>query len=63
MKSDRFMELSDWEENRIACPATENGDFRAAQGEIDQVMTPEHLRQVYGMDVYGWMNELLGQWR
>ena len=35
----------------------------AAQGEIDQVMTPEHLRQVYGMDVYGWMNELLGQWR
>jgi len=34
----------------------------AAQGEIDQVMTPEHLRQVYGMDVYGWMNELLGQW-
>lgn len=35
----------------------------AAQGEIAQVMTPELLRQVYGMDVYGWMNELLGQWR
>ena len=35
MKSDRFMELSDWERNRIACPAAENGDFRAAQGKID----------------------------
>jgi iron complex transport system ATP-binding protein len=34
-----------------------------AQGTIDQVMTPENLRRVYGMDVYAWMNEMLSQWR
>ena len=34
----------------------------AAQGEISSVLTPEHLRQVYGMDVYAWMREMLGQW-
>ncbi len=34
-----------------------------SQGEIRSVLTPEHLEQVYGMDVYGWMREMLGQWR
>lgn len=34
----------------------------AAQGEIQQVLTPEKLQEVYGMDVYGWMREMLGQW-
>ncbi len=33
-----------------------------AQGEINAVLTPENLSQVYGMDVYGWMRDLLGQW-
>ena len=35
----------------------------AAQGEIGDVLTPEHLRSVYGMDVYAWMREMLGQWK
>ena len=35
----------------------------AAQGEISSVLTPEHLRQVYGMDVYAWMREMLSQWQ
>lgn len=33
-----------------------------AQGQMQQVLTPENLAQVYGMDVYAWMRELLGQW-
>jgi len=35
----------------------------AAQGEIGTVLTPQNLSFVYSMDVYGWMNEMLGQWR
>ena len=34
-----------------------------SQGEISKVMTPENLRQVYGMDVYAWMREMLSQWQ
>lgn len=34
-----------------------------AQGEIGEVLSADHLRQVYEMDVFGWMNELLGQWQ
>lgn len=34
----------------------------AAQGKIGDVMTAEKLQAVYGMDVYGWMREMLGQW-
>ena len=34
----------------------------AAQGKTDEVMTRERLEAVYGMDVYGWMRDLLGQW-
>ena len=35
----------------------------AAQGEINQVLTPENLRAVYDMDVYEWMHEMLEQWK
>ena len=34
-----------------------------SQGPIGDVMTPENLRQVYGMDVYAWMREMLSQWQ
>lgn len=34
-----------------------------AQGELDCVFTPERLQSVYDMDVYAWMNEMLGQWK
>ena len=33
-----------------------------AQGRMREVLTPENLDKVYGMDVYKWMRELLGQW-
>ena len=33
-----------------------------SRGVIGDVMTPENLRQVYGMDVYAWMREMLSQW-
>ena len=33
-----------------------------AQGTISSVMTPQNLEEVYGMDVYGWMREMLEQW-
>ena len=34
-----------------------------AQGDIAQVLTPENLRQVYGMDVHAWMRDMLEQWQ
>ena len=34
-----------------------------AQGAMDAVFTPERLREVYEMDVYGWMRELTEPWR
>lgn len=33
-----------------------------AQGVITDVMTPDHLNAVYGMDVRAWLRELLSQW-
>ena len=33
-----------------------------SQGEINSVLTPDHLRRVYDMDVYAWMREMLSQW-
>ena len=33
------------------------------QGEISAVLTPENLQQVYEMDVYAWMREMLSQWQ
>ena len=35
----------------------------AAQGRIDEVLTPERLHDVYDMDVYQWMRDMLEQWR
>ncbi len=32
------------------------------QGGIAEVMTPQALQEVYGMDVYSWMREMYGQW-
>ncbi|MCR4963916.1 MAG: ABC transporter ATP-binding protein [Firmicutes bacterium] len=34
-----------------------------AKGETAQVLSRRHLQDVYGMDVYQWMNDLLCQWR
>lgn len=34
-----------------------------AQGPVERVLSPEHLDPVYGMDVYGWMRDMLSQWR
>jgi iron complex transport system ATP-binding protein len=34
-----------------------------SQGLISEVMTPENLRQVYDMDVFAWMREMLSQWK
>ena len=33
-----------------------------AQGRIGEVLTAENLRQVYDMDVYAWMRDMLSQW-
>ena len=34
-----------------------------SQGKISEVMTPENLQRVYGMNVYAWMQEMLSQWQ
>ena len=34
-----------------------------SRGLIADVMTPDNLKQVYGMDVYAWMQEMLSQWQ
>jgi iron complex transport system ATP-binding protein len=34
-----------------------------AQGIIREVMAPDTLEQVYGMNVYEWMREMLSQWQ
>lgn len=34
-----------------------------AHGEIREVMAPDTLQQVYGMNVYEWMREMLSQWQ
>lgn len=33
-----------------------------AQGQASEVIVPEHLNQVYQMDVYDWMNRLYSVW-
>jgi len=33
-----------------------------ARGDIRQTLTRENLQAVYGMDVYGWMRDMLGLW-
>ena len=34
-----------------------------SQGPIRNVMTPDNLEKVYGMDVYAWMKEMFSQWQ
>ena len=34
----------------------------AARGEINEVLTPDHLSRVYHMDVCRWMKDLYAQW-
>ena len=34
-----------------------------SQGPVREVMVPENLRQVYSMDVYAWMRDMLSQWQ
>ena len=34
-----------------------------AQGALETVMTPEALTEAYGMDVYAYMREMLGEWQ
>lgn len=38
------------------------GGEAVMQGSIAEVMTPQTLEEVYGMDVYAWMREMYGQW-
>ncbi len=33
-----------------------------SQGEIRDVLTPDSLQRVYGMNVFEWMREMLSQW-
>ena len=33
-----------------------------AAGDVQEVLSPQNLNPVYGMDVYAWMRGLLGQW-
>ncbi|HPD89551.1 MAG TPA: ABC transporter ATP-binding protein [Oscillospiraceae bacterium] len=34
----------------------------ASYGAIDDVLSAENLKSVYGMDVYAWMQKMLSQW-
>ena len=34
-----------------------------SQGAIHEVMTPDNLQQVYGINVYEWMRKMLSQWQ
>ncbi len=38
------------------------GGEAVMMGSIKEVMTPQALEEVYGMDVYAWMREMYGQW-
>lgn len=39
-----------------------SGGRMAAQGRAKDALLPQHLQKVYGMDVHGWMRELLTLW-
>jgi iron complex transport system ATP-binding protein len=34
----------------------------AGQGKASEVLTPDALQSVYGMDIYGWIRDLLNTW-
>ena len=36
--------------------------FAVSQGNIAEVLAPDHLDMVYQMDVYAWMRKMLSQW-
>lgn len=40
-----------------------NGGNAVAFGTVDEVLTRERLHEVYSMDVFGWMNKMLGVWQ
>lgn len=40
-----------------------NSGHVVAQGPVDEVFTRDRLQSVYGLDVYGWMASMLGQWK
>ena len=40
----------------------DNGEI-AAYGGVQEVLTRDNLKKTYGIDVYEWMNDMLGQWR
>ena len=40
-----------------------SGGTCVARGKTEDVLTPENLRRVYGMDVAGWMRDLLALWQ
>ena len=33
-----------------------------AQGNVSEVLVPEHLNRVYQMNVQAWMHQMLSQW-
>lgn len=35
---------------------------RIAMGSVSEVLCPAHLNPVYGIDVFDWMQKMLGQW-
>ncbi len=39
-----------------------NNGCCVGQGNVSEVLTQEALQAVYGMDVYGWITDLLGVW-
>lgn len=39
-----------------------NGGHAVALGRVEDVLTRERLQEVYSMDVYAWMREMLSQW-
>lgn len=39
-----------------------DGGRIGADGTVEEALSRENLARVYGMDVVGWMQEMLGQW-
>ncbi len=40
-----------------------NGGRCVSQGGVEEVLSREHLKEVYGMDVHAWMRDLLSRWQ
>ena len=39
-----------------------SGGKCVSKGKIEDTLTPGNLEKVYGMDIYGWMREMLKEW-